>query len=110
MPAPASLLQFQMALSASSVLGLTINHSTFVCTRVNEPLMTSVAGACWRAARWGLGGNTALLVAVQRCRHAGATRVAVVGAAVWAGCRTTLCNRSTQCLPHVLRPHVPQAT
>lgn len=36
--------QFQLALMAASVLGLTINHSTFVCTRVNEPLMTSVAG------------------------------------------------------------------
>ncbi|EFN52887.1 hypothetical protein CHLNCDRAFT_26480, partial [Chlorella variabilis] len=35
---------FQMVLLASSALGLTINHSTFVCTRVNEPLMTSVAG------------------------------------------------------------------
>ena len=35
---------FQLVLLASSALGLTINHSTFVCTRVNEPLMTSVAG------------------------------------------------------------------
>lgn len=26
------------------MLGLSINHSTFVCTRYNEPLMTSVAG------------------------------------------------------------------
>lgn len=39
---------FQLVLLASSALGLTINHSTFVCTRVNEPLMTSVAGACPR--------------------------------------------------------------
>lgn len=38
--------QFQLALMAASVLGLTINHSTFVCTRINEPLMTSVAGGC----------------------------------------------------------------
>jgi hypothetical protein len=37
---------FQLVLLASSALGLTINHSTFVCTRVNEPLMTSVAGTC----------------------------------------------------------------
>ena len=37
--------QFQLVLLASSALGLTINHSTFVCTRINEPLMTSVAGA-----------------------------------------------------------------
>lgn len=36
---------FQLVLLASSALGLTINHSTFVCTRINEPLMTSVAGA-----------------------------------------------------------------
>lgn len=35
---------FQLVLLASSALGLTINHSTFVCTRINEPLMTSVAG------------------------------------------------------------------
>jgi solute carrier family 35 len=34
----------QGVLLASSVLGLTINHSTFLCTRVNEPLMTSAAG------------------------------------------------------------------
>ena len=36
--------QFQLVLLLASALGLTINHSTFVCTRVNEPLMTSVAG------------------------------------------------------------------
>lgn len=34
----------QMVLAASAALGLTINHSTFLCTQVNEPLMTSVAG------------------------------------------------------------------
>ena len=28
----------------SCALGLTINHSTFMCTRYNEPLTTSVAG------------------------------------------------------------------
>lgn len=33
-----------MVLLASAALGLTINHSTFLCTRVNEPLLTSVAG------------------------------------------------------------------
>ncbi|KAL6778279.1 hypothetical protein ACKKBG_A17590 [Auxenochlorella protothecoides x Auxenochlorella symbiontica] len=36
--------QFQTALFLASAMGLTINHSTMVCTRVNEPLMTSVAG------------------------------------------------------------------
>ncbi|KAL4440081.1 hypothetical protein ABPG75_003082 [Micractinium tetrahymenae] len=36
--------QFQLVLLLASALGLSINHSTFVCTRVNEPLMTSVAG------------------------------------------------------------------
>lgn len=41
--------QFQLVLLLASALGLTINHSTFVCTRVNEPLMTSVAGACGAA-------------------------------------------------------------
>ncbi|GMH34200.1 hypothetical protein BSKO_02034 [Bryopsis sp. KO-2023] len=29
---------------ASSVLGMTINHAQFLCTRLNEPIMTSVAG------------------------------------------------------------------
>lgn len=33
-----------MALLSSCALGLTINHSTFVCTRYNDPLTTSVAG------------------------------------------------------------------
>jgi len=52
--------QFQLVLLLASALGLTINHSTFVCTRINEPLMTSVAGACGgaRGARgrsWGWG-------------------------------------------------------
>lgn len=36
--------RFQIILFLASALGLSINHSTFVCTRVNEPLMTSVAG------------------------------------------------------------------
>lgn len=36
---------FRMTLAASAVLGLSINHSTFFCTRVNEPLLTSVAGS-----------------------------------------------------------------
>lgn len=35
---------FQLILLLGSALGMSINHSTFVCTRVNEPLMTSVAG------------------------------------------------------------------
>ncbi|KAK9808798.1 hypothetical protein WJX72_003877 [[Myrmecia] bisecta] len=35
---------FQAVLVMSCALGLTINHSTFVCTRVNDPLLTSVAG------------------------------------------------------------------
>lgn len=34
----------QLVLFLASALGLSINHSTFVCTRINEPLMTSVAG------------------------------------------------------------------
>lgn len=33
-----------MVLFLASALGLSINHSMFVCTRINEPLMTSVAG------------------------------------------------------------------
>lgn len=37
-------IPLQMILFLASALGLTINHSTFVCTRINEPLMTSVAG------------------------------------------------------------------
>jgi solute carrier family 35 protein len=36
--------KFRLVLFLASALGLSINHSTFVCTRVNEPLMTSVAG------------------------------------------------------------------
>lgn len=36
--------QFQAVLLLATAMGLSINHSTFVCTRVNEPLMTSVAG------------------------------------------------------------------
>lgn len=34
----------QAALLLSCVLGLSINHSTFICTRYNDPLTTSVAG------------------------------------------------------------------
>lgn len=33
-----------MVLTSTVVLGITIHHSTFICTRVNEPLMTMVAG------------------------------------------------------------------
>ena len=36
--------EFLFILFLASALGLSINHSTFICTRVNEPLMTSVAG------------------------------------------------------------------
>ncbi|KAK9820998.1 hypothetical protein WJX81_006546 [Elliptochloris bilobata] len=36
---------FQATLLAACALGLTINHSTFVCTRFNDPLTTSVAGS-----------------------------------------------------------------
>jgi solute carrier family 35 protein len=36
--------EFLFILFLASALGLSINHSTFLCTRVNEPLMTSVAG------------------------------------------------------------------
>ena len=35
----------QVTLAASCMLGLSINHSTFVCTRYNDPLTTSVAGS-----------------------------------------------------------------
>eukprot|EP00887_Chlorella_sp_A99_P000588 scaffold17.g588.t1 len=42
--------RFQLVLLLASALGLSINHSTFVCTRVNEPLMTSVAGNMKNAA------------------------------------------------------------
>lgn len=35
----------QVTLALSCVLGLTINHSTFMCTRFNDPLTTSVAGS-----------------------------------------------------------------
>lgn len=37
-------IRFMLVLFLASALGLSINHSTFVCTRINEPLMTSVAG------------------------------------------------------------------
>lgn len=36
--------EFLFILFLASALGLSINHSTFICTRINEPLMTSVAG------------------------------------------------------------------
>ena len=36
--------EFLFMLFLASALGLSINHSTFICTRINEPLMTSVAG------------------------------------------------------------------
>ena len=35
---------FMLTAVAAVCLGLTISHSTYVCTRVNEPLTTSVAG------------------------------------------------------------------
>ena len=35
----------QAILMCSCALGLTINHSTFLCTRINDPLSTSVAGS-----------------------------------------------------------------
>eukprot|EP00873_Tetraselmis_striata_P022039 jgi/Tetstr1/442303/TSEL_030444.t1 len=35
---------FQVVLISSCCLGLTINHSTFVCTRMNDPLTVHVAG------------------------------------------------------------------
>lgn len=38
-------LPAQVTLLLSTVLGLTINHSTFICTRYNDPLTTSVAGS-----------------------------------------------------------------
>ena len=31
-------------MALSSILGLIVSHSTFVCTRVNDPIMTSTAG------------------------------------------------------------------
>lgn len=36
---------FRVTLLLSTVLGLSINHSTFICTRYNDPLTTSVAGS-----------------------------------------------------------------
>jgi solute carrier family 35 protein len=36
--------EFLFVLFLASALGLSINHSTFLCTRVNEPLMTSTCG------------------------------------------------------------------
>lgn len=34
----------QVSMGMSCMLGLAVSHSTFVCTRVNDPLMTSTAG------------------------------------------------------------------
>lgn len=34
----------QVSMGFSCILGLTVSHSTFVCTRVNDPIMTSTAG------------------------------------------------------------------
>ncbi|CAK0772874.1 hypothetical protein CVIRNUC_004008 [Coccomyxa viridis] len=36
---------FRVVLIMCCMLGLTINHSTFICTRFNDPLTTSVAGS-----------------------------------------------------------------
>lgn len=36
---------FQLLLALSCVLGMAVNHSTFVCTRQTSPLTTSVAGS-----------------------------------------------------------------
>ena len=41
----ASSAAFQITLLATVMLGLTINHSTYLCTRLNDPLTTSVAGS-----------------------------------------------------------------
>mmetsp|Transcript_315 Transcript_315/g.904 ORF Transcript_315/g.904 Transcript_315/m.904 type:complete len:328 (+) Transcript_315:347-1330(+) len=35
---------FQLVVAGAAALGVTINHSTFVCTRVNDAMMTTVAG------------------------------------------------------------------
>lgn len=37
-------LSIQVSMGMSCILGLAVSHSTFVCTRVNDPLMTSTAG------------------------------------------------------------------
>lgn len=55
----------QMVLVLASALGLSINHSTFVCTRVNEPLMTSVAGGL------GKGATAAGVIPAHRLRGCG---------------------------------------
>lgn len=34
----------QLVVAGAAALGVTINHSTFVCTRVNDAMMTTVAG------------------------------------------------------------------
>lgn len=36
---------FRVTLAASCMLGLAVNHSTFVCTRATSPLTTSVTGS-----------------------------------------------------------------
>ena len=38
-------MRLQVVLLSSCFLGLTINHSTFLCTKMNDPLATSVAGS-----------------------------------------------------------------
>ncbi|CAD7697956.1 unnamed protein product [Ostreobium quekettii] len=35
---------FKVVLALSTGLGLSVNHSQFLCTRLNEPIMTTVAG------------------------------------------------------------------
>ncbi|DBA68247.1 hypothetical protein WJX79_002261 [Trebouxia sp. C0005] len=35
---------YQVSMVLSCILGLTVSHSTFVCTRINDPIMTSTAG------------------------------------------------------------------
>ena len=37
-------MAIQVVLLGTATLGITIHHSTFLCTRVNEPIMTMVAG------------------------------------------------------------------
>ena len=47
--------RFKATAAAAVALGLTINHSTYVCTRVNEPLTTSVAGGFKNILMTGIG-------------------------------------------------------
>ena len=37
-------VSIQVSVGMSCALGLAVSHSTFVCTRINDPLMTSTAG------------------------------------------------------------------